>query len=201
MKDNEVIVRGTLEWIVGGLLPVALFCLVSGLASRDASAAPNGHERYQVLGTIENIDSAANAITVKLSDGTDKTLQVGKRLSVDGRDEPRSRGESRLTVQERAVIYYTDKGGDETVVEVESLHHAMRKTVSGTLISADRDRKTMILRLANGKDETFRVHDDAVIETGDGVMTFAQFEPQSGAQITLHYEDPLGLTEVSRVKH
>ena len=32
-------------------------------------------------------------------------------------------------------------------------------------------------------------------------MTFAQFETQSGSQITLHYEDPLGIVEVSRIKH
>lgn len=201
MKDNKSIVHGKSGRLVGAVLLGALVCLTGTLASHDASAASNGRDKYQVLGTIENIDSAANAITVRLSDGTEKTLQVAKRLNVDGRDEARDRAESRLTVPERAVIYYTDKGGDETVVEVESLHHAMRKTVSGTLISADRDRKTMILRLANGKGETFRVHDDAVIETGDGVMTFAQFEPQAGAQITLHYEDPLGLTEVNHVKH
>ncbi len=38
----------------------------------DARAASNGHERYWWLGTIENIDSAANTITIRLSDGTDK---------------------------------------------------------------------------------------------------------------------------------
>jgi hypothetical protein len=45
------------------------------------------------------------------------------------------------------------------------------------------------------------VQNDAVIESGDSVMIFAQFEPQVGAQITLHYQDPLGMAEVSRIKH
>jgi len=186
--------------LVGGLLLVAIVCLASMLASGNVSAAPNRHERYQVLGTIENIDSGGNTITVRLSDGTDKTLQLAKRLTVNGRAESRNRAESALTAQERAVIYYTDKGGNETAVDVESVSHAMRKTVTGTLISADKDKRTVVLRTANGKDETFRVQNDAVIETGDGVMTFAQFEPQSGAQISLHYEDATGIVQVRRIK-
>ena len=45
------------------------------------------------------------------------------------------------------------------------------------------------------------MQNDAVIETGDGVTLFAQFEPQSDALITLHYKDPEGMIEVSRIKH
>jgi hypothetical protein len=201
MKMKWVIVRSTLGRLVDSIWLAALVCLLGMLASSYVSAAPDGHSRYQVLGTIENIDNAANTITVRLSDGTDKTLQLAKHVTIDGREEARSRAESALTLQERAVIYYTDKSGDETAIEVESLHHVMRKSISGSLVSADKDNKIVVLRTADGKDETFRVQNDAVIETGDGVMTFAQFEPQSGAQLTLHYEDPLGFPEVSRIKH
>jgi hypothetical protein len=102
--------------------------------------------------------------------------------------------------RERAVIYYTDKGRDETAIDLESLNHVMRRTTTGTLIRADKDNKTVVLRTANGKEETFRVQNDAVIETGDGVMLFAQFEPQSDELVTLHYEDPLGMVKVSRIK-
>src|SRR6267142_3078619 len=150
MKENKLIVRWKWGRLVGAVLLVAWVCLLGTLASRTASAAPNGHEKYLVLGTIENIDSAANTITVKLSDGTEKTLQLAKRLTVNGREETRSRAESVLTAQERAVVYYTDKSGDETAVEVESLHHAMRRTVTGMLIGADKDHKTVTLRTANG---------------------------------------------------
>ena len=102
-----------------------------------------------MLGTIENIDSAANTITVKLSDGTDKTLQLPKRLTVNGREETRSRAESALTAQERAVIYYTNKGGGEMAVDLEALNHAMPKTVTGTLISANKDQQAS--RFANSQ--------------------------------------------------
>ena len=201
MKNKRATVRGKIRRLAGDVLLVALVCLAGTLASHDASAASNGHERYLVLGTIENIDSAANTITIRLSDGTDKTMPLAKRITVNGRGETRSRAESSLRAQERAVIYYTNNSGDETAVDVESLSHAMPRTVTGTFISGDRDNKTVVMRTANGKEETFRVQDSAVIETGDSVMTFAQFEPQSGAQITLHYDDPLGAEEVSRIKH
>jgi hypothetical protein len=201
MKDNKSIVHWKLEWLVGAVFFAALFCLTSTLALHDASAAPNGHEEYVVLGTIENIDIAANTITVRLSDGTDKTLQLAKRLKIDGREETRSRAESALVARERAVIYYANKNGAETAADVESLNHAMHRAVTGTLIRADKDDKTLVLRVANGKDETFRVQNDAVIETGDGVMIFTQFEPQAGEQITLHYEDAVGMVKVNRIKH
>ena len=199
MKDQKAIVW-KLGRLGGAVLLVALVCLTSTLASRDASAATNKRESYLVLGTIENIDSAANTITVKLSDGTDKTLQLAKRLTVNGREETRNRAESGLMARERAVIYYTDKGSNETAVDVESLNHAMRRTVTGTLISANKDNKIIVLRTTSGKEETFRVQNDAVIETGDGVMIFAQFEPQSDELVTLHYVDPLGMAKVSRIK-
>jgi len=197
MKENKAMVNEKFGRLSGDVLLFTLVCLVAALASGNASAAT----RYRVLGTIENVDSAGNTITVRLSDGTDKTLQLAKHVMVNGRDETRSRAEAALTVQERAVVYYTDKGGDETAVDVESLDHAMRKTVTGALISADKSSKIIVLRTGNGNEETFRVQNDAVIETGDSVVTFAQFEPQPGAQITLLYEDPEGSVEVSRIKH
>jgi len=189
MKDNKAIVWN-LERLGEAVLLVALVCLTSTLASRDASAATNRRESYQVLGTIENIDTAANTITVRLSDGTDKTLQLAKRFMVNGREETRTRAESALTARERAVIYYTNEGGGETAIDLESLNHVMRKTVTGTLVSANKDNKIVVLRTAGGKEESFRVQNDAVIETGDGVMLFEQFEPQSDELVTLHYEDP-----------
>jgi len=198
MKHNMMVWKS--GRIVGFTLMVTLVCLMGTQAARVASAAPDRHERFQVLGTIENIDSAAGTITVRLSDGSDKSLRLAKHLTVNGREETTRRAESALAVRERAVIYYTENGGDETAVDVESLNHAMRRTVTGTLISADKDGKTVVLRTANGKEETFRVKNDAVIETADNVMTFDRFEPQSGVQITLHYEDPAGLVEVSRIK-
>lgn len=199
MKDHKSIIW-KLGRLGGAVLLVTLVCLTSTLVSRHVGAATKKRESYLVLGTIENIDTAANTITVRLSDGTDKTLQLAKRLVVNGREETRNRAESRLMARERAVIYYTDKGRDETAVDLESLNHVMRRTTTGTLISADKDNKTVVLRTANGKEETFRVQNDAVIETGDGVMLFAQFEPQSDELVTLHYEDPLGMVKVSRIK-
>ena len=199
MRTNSAVANWKLARLVNGMLLVGLVCLTSGLGSLEAYAKTNGNERYQVLATIESIDTAANTITVKLSDGTDKTLQLGKNLTVNGRQESRDRAESALTAQERAVVYYTDKAGEETAVNVESLNHAMPRTVAGTLISADKDR--VVLKTAKGKEETFRVHNDAVVETADGVMIFSQYEPQAGAQITLHYDDPMGIEEVSRIKH
>ena len=200
MKNNIAMAHWKLGRLVNDALLVVLVCLASTLAPLSASAAPDRHERYQVLGIIENIDSAASTITVRLSDGTDKTLRLAKRLTVNGRAETTSRAESALTVQERAVIYYKGNGADETAVEVESLNHVMHKTVTGTVISVDKDRRTVVLRTANGKDETFRLQNDAVIETADNVVTFDRCEPQSGVQITLHYEDPMGVVEVSRIK-
>src|SRR6185503_2307282 len=169
MNDHQGIVR-KMERLGGAGVLFALVCLTGMLASRDAGATTNKRESYQVFGTIESIDTAANTITVRLSDGTDKTLQLAKRLTVNGREETRSRAESALTARERAVIYYTNEGGGETAIDLESLNHAMRRTVSGTLISANKDNKIVVLRTASGKEETFRVQNDAVIETGDGVV-------------------------------
>src|SRR6185312_9743662 len=171
MKDNKSILNRKLGELAGAVMFVALVCLTTMLSSQNASAASNPREKYMVLGTIENIDSAANTITVRLFDGTDKSMQLSKRLMVNGRAEKRTRAESRLMPQERAVIYYADKGS-----------------------------MTLVIRTARGKDETFRVQSDAVIETGDSVMTFTQFEANPGTQIVLHYQDPLGMTEVRRVK-
>lgn len=200
MKDLKLIVW-KMRRLGSAVLLGTIVCLMTTVLLRDASAAASKRESYEVLGIIENIDSTTNTITVKLSDGTDKTLQLAKRLTINGREETRSRAESALTAQERAVIYYANKDGGDTAVDLESLNHLMPRAVTGTLISANKDSKTVVLRTAGGKEESFRVQNDAVIETGDGVMMFAQFEPQSDELVTLHYKDPEGLREVSRLKH
>jgi hypothetical protein len=199
MKDNESVIW-KMKRLGGAVLIVAFVCLTSTLSSRDASAATSKRQSYEVLATIENIDSATNTITVKLSDGTDKTLELAKRLTINGREETRSRAESALTARERAVIYYNNQGGGETAVDLESVDHVMPKIVTGTLTTANKDSKILVLRMADGKEESFRVQNDAVIETGDGIMLFEQFEPQSDELITLHYKDPQGMIEVSRIK-
>jgi hypothetical protein len=153
-----------------------------------------------VLGTIESVDNAGNAITVKLSDGTEKTWQLAKRMVVNGREEGMSRAESALAPQERAVISYREDGVGETVVDVESFDHAMPRAVTGSIVSADKSAGRLVMRLANGREETFEVKNGTVVETGDGVTTFAQLDPQQGAQVTMHYRDPYGMLEMSRVR-
>src|SRR5215471_222346 len=107
------------------VLLVVLACLAIALIAGYASGARTKSERYRVLGTIENIDSTANTITVKLSDGTEKTLSLAERLTVNGREEQRTRAESALANSERAIIYYTEDNGKESAVDIESLAHAM----------------------------------------------------------------------------
>jgi len=199
MKGKTGSVRGVLARVMGLAALAAIVCLTGALLARDASAATN-RNKYVIVGTIESVDSAGNAITVKLSDGTEKTLQLAKRLTVNGREEKMSRAEPGLATQPRAVISYTKNGAEETAVEVESLNHSMRKTVTGSLVSADKATNTLVLQLANGRQKTFSVKNDAVIETNDSVTTFLQFEPQQGAQLTLHFEDALGVSEVSRMR-
>ena len=72
-------------------------------------------------------------------------LPLAKRITVNGHGETGSRAESSLRAQERAVIYYTNNSGEETAVDVESLSHAMPRTVTGTFISGDRDKALDIL--------------------------------------------------------
>src|SRR4029077_19188237 len=95
MKDHKAMVW-KLRRLGGAALLVALACLMAALASREAGATTNKRESYLVLGTIEKIDSSANTITVRLSDGTDKTFQLAKRLVVNGREETRNHAESGL---------------------------------------------------------------------------------------------------------
>ena len=90
MKENKAMVNEKFGRLSGDVLLFTLVCLVAALASGNASAAT----RYRVLGTIENVDSAGNTITVRLSDGTDKTLQLAKHVMVNGREETRSRARS-----------------------------------------------------------------------------------------------------------
>ena len=199
VKGNTAAARGRLALLLGAAPLAAMVFLTTALLPRAASAATK-NERYVVLGTIESVDNAGKAITVRLSDGTEKTLRLAQHMVVNGRAEKESRAESALAPQERAVISYKEDGAGETAVEVESLNHAMPGAVTGSVVTADKAAGRLVLRLANGREEAFRVKEGAVIETGDGVTTFAQLDPQQGTQITLHFRDAVGMAEVSRLR-
>ena len=199
VKGNTA-ARGRLALLLGAAPLAAMVLLTAALLPRGASASTMRDERYVVLGTIESVDNAGNAITVRLPDGREKTLRLAQRMVVNGRAEGMSRAASELVPQERAVISYKVDGMEEKAVDVESLDHAMPAVVTGSVVSADKAANRLVLRLANGREEIFRVKEGAVIETADGVTTFFQFEPQQDAQITLHFRNAFGMAEVSRLR-
>ena len=144
-----------------------------------------------VEGTIEKIDSSANTMVVKTSDGKEQTFQFNASTQVHGVDQARAADKDSfhgLKQGGTVAVHYTAAGNVQTAQEVDNVGPGGMKTTDGTLTKIDRTAKTMSVKTADGAEQGFQLTDHAAQDAGKGIATGAQ----KSAQVTVHYTEAAG---------
>ncbi len=93
---------------------------------------------------------------------TDQTVVKGLRdLKQDSREAIQG-----LTKGADVAVHYTKQNTGEVATEVDRLGTDGLKSVEGTIAQINRDAKTLTIRTASGVDQTFRLSERAVSDTG-----------------------------------
>lgn len=168
------------------ILSAGLLVLLCGCVSFAEEAAMNAIE-----GTVKKVDAAAKTIVVRTASGAEHTLHFVGRTTVHGAEATETGMKDTfhgLKEGTEVVAHYTAKGGEETAEEVDRVGSGGLKTAEGTVSHIDRAGKTIVVKAADGTEETYRLTDHAAKDAGKGI---AQGTEKS-AKVTVYYTEEAG---------
>ena len=141
-----------------------------------------------VHGTISKIDSAARTIIVKAADGTEHTLHFIGKTAVHGTEAAAKDTFHGLTEGAEVVAHYTAKGSEKTAVEVDKVGKDGMKAVEGTVSDLDRGGKKLVVKSADGTEQTFKLADRASMDAAKDIDKAAE----KSAHVTVYYTEDAG---------
>jgi hypothetical protein len=113
-----------------------------------------------VHGVVTKTDAATHTIVVKTKDGTEETFHWVGTTTVKGADATADASKDVFKgVKEGSdvVVHYTVKGTEKTGVEIDKLGKDGLKSVDGTVTKVGDGGKTVVVKTADGTEQTFKV--------------------------------------------
>jgi hypothetical protein len=141
-----------------------------------------------VHGTVSKVDSAAKTVAVKTADGTEHTMHVVGKTAVHGTEVGAKDSFHGLKEGSEVVAHYTEKGSEKTAVEVDQVGKGGLKATEGTVSEIDRGGKKIVVKTADGTEDTFRMADHAAEDGGKGIAKGAE----KSANVTVYYTEEGG---------
>jgi len=171
---------------IGSVFLVLLFAARAHAADHAVSA---------VHGTVEKIDSGTKTIVVKTADGARHSLVFTEKTTVHGPEEVVRGAEERgkeswhgISKGSEVAVHYAKNGAEHTAVEVDKLGKDGLKATEGTVKTIDRDGKTVVVKTADGAEETFHLTERAAVDAGKGVGKGTE----KGSQVVVYSSEQAG---------
>jgi ABC-type enterochelin transport system substrate-binding protein len=174
---------------------IVLACAV--LLSISASAQDVVHA---VSGAITHIDKAGKTIAIKTADGSEEVFRYTDHTAV--RDSSKAAARAKMGVTDtyfagkegsKVVVRYLGNGADKTATLVEDFGKESLKAGRGTVTHVDKAAHTVTVRTEDGAEATYKMGDQAVVETDHGVVRGSRYIVKEGDKVTIHYtEDAAG---------
>jgi hypothetical protein len=164
-------------------LVVALLLMFSVKAADDVASA--------VHGTVTKLDAGTRTMVVKTKDGTEHTIHFTDKTAVWGADKTAAGAKDAfkgLSEGSEVVVHYTGKGAEKSATEVDKIGKDGLKSVDGTVTKVGKDGKIVVVKSADGTEQTFSV---AGRDTADAAKTLGK-ETDKGAKATVYYTEEGG---------
>jgi Cu/Ag efflux protein CusF len=142
-----------------------------------------------IKGTVKKIDAGSKTVIVETADGTEHVVHFVSRTVVYGIGETRKGAREALrSLKEgsEVVVHYTRRGAEEIAAEVDYVGKDGLKRAEGTISRIDRIGKRIIVKTAEGTEETYRLADHAAQDAGKAVVEGAE---QSGKAIVYYVDE------------
>ena len=144
-----------------------------------------------VHGTITKLDSATKTMVVKTKDGTEHSIHIVDKTTVHGVDATGVGAKDAfhgLKEGSEVVAHYTVKGTDKTAVEVDHVGKDGMKVVDGTVTRVGEAGKVVVVKTADGTEQTFRVVGRDTAAAAEDVGKGSE----KGAKVTVYYTEDAG---------
>jgi hypothetical protein len=123
-------------------------------------------------GTVSKIDQASKTIVVKTADGAEHVFHWTKDTAVHGVDSADAGAKDSwhgLKEGSEVVAHTTQRGTEDTAVEVDKVgDNGLHKT-EGTIKEFDRSGKKLVIQTADGTERTFQLTGHATSDAGTNI--------------------------------
>jgi hypothetical protein len=167
--------------VVYGLMFLALG--VTALADQDVVSA--------VEGTVKKVDAGAKTIAVKTADGTEHVFHVVKKTTIHGAEasgEAAKDAFQGLKEGTEVAVHYTKRGAEETADEVDNIGKDGLKATEGTVSRIGSGGKTIVVKTADGTEETYHFASHAASTAGRDIARGTE----KSAKVTVYYTEEAG---------
>lgn len=168
-------------------LATALTLLLAAVAF---SATPN--VEHALVGSIEKVDKGTKTLVVKTADGTEETVKWTERTTVRGLKGAGRAADLAGREGEHVVVHYSVEGADKTARAIEHLGRATPRVAEGTIKTVGKDTREVVVKTANGTEETFRLAERAAVDSAEGVARGSKLAAREGEQVTVYYTEEAG---------
>ena len=144
-----------------------------------------------VQGTVEKVDSATKTVVMKAADGTEHTFHFVGRTAVHGAEKTAEGAKDAFQGMKEGsevVVHYTKKGTEETAEEVDHVGKDGLKATEGTVSKIDRGGKTLVVKTADGAEETYHLTERAAKDAGKDIAKGSE----KSAKVTVYYTEQAG---------
>jgi hypothetical protein len=146
-----------------------------------------------LVGEVLKLDAATRTAVIKLADGTEHTLHFVQRTAVHG-TEGAAAGAGDvfhgLKQGTQVAVHYSAVGTKETAEEVDNVGKEGLKATDATVTHIDRGAKTMVIKTADGTEETYHMTDSAARYAGKDVNKAARttvYYTEEGGHKVVHF--------------
>jgi len=146
---------------------------------------------HAVTGTVKKVDAGTKTVVVKAADGTEHTFHFVERTSVQGVDAGAAGAKDAfhgLKEGSEVVVHYSTKGTEKTAEEIDHVGKDGLKVSEGTVSKIDRGGKTLVVKTADGAEETYHLTDHAAKDAGKGIAKGSE----KSAKVTVYYTEEAG---------
>lgn len=141
-------------------------------------------ETSAIRGVVTKMDRATQTIAVKTADGTEHTIKVAEKTTVQGTKD----GMNGIGAGSEVVVHCTKKGTEKAAVEIDKIGKDGMKATEGTLTKVDRKAKTVTVKAADGTETTYKMSAHATKDAGQDIAAGTE----KSAKVTVYYTDDAG---------
>jgi hypothetical protein len=166
-----------------GSVLALLFLSLAAIAADDVVSA--------VSGTVKKVDAVTKTIVVKTGEGAEHTFHFVGRTTVHGAEKTSEAAKNAFHgVKEgsEVAVHYTAKGTEETAEEVDNIGKDGLKATEGTVSKIGSGGKTIVVKTADGMEETYHFAGHAASKAGKEIAEGTE----KSAKVTVYYTEKAG---------
>ena len=141
-----------------------------------------------VHGTVKKIDTSARTVVVTTDKGTEEVVFFTEKTVVHGTAAGATGAFHGLTEGSEVVVHATGSGAKKTALEVDAIGKGGMKAVDGTVSRIGAGGKTVVVKLADGTEQTFETTGHAAAEIASGTAAGTA----KVAKVTVQYTEEGG---------